>query len=173
MSHFAEIVNGVVVNVIVAEQDFIDTLTGKWVQTSYNTRGGIHFGPDGKPDGGIALRRNYASIGMKYDEELDEFVIPPLYPSWVIDSETGNWTAPISRPPLWVNGVRKYYEWNEDTLSWIEKQISEKRPNSAEGMTTLPWIQSDPQLGVSFPFNFVSMSNTATLLSEITQVTTL
>lgn len=69
----------------------------------------------------------------------------------------------------WITGVSII----EDAKIYIEKQISEKRSNSAEGMTTPPWLQRVPQSGVSFPFNFVSMSNTATLLSEITQVTTL
>lgn len=123
MSHFAEIIDGIVANVIVAEQDFIDTLPGKWVQTSYNTRGGIHFGSDGKPDGGIALRRNYASIGMIYDEELDEFVILQPYPSWIIN-EHGYWAAPAPMPSVLVDGKPQYYEWDESTLSWVEAPLS-------------------------------------------------
>lgn len=75
MSHFAQVINGIVQQVIVAEQDFIDTLEDKdnWIQTSYNTRGGIHYGQDGNPDGGIALRGNYAGIGYIYDVENDVF----------------------------------------------------------------------------------------------------
>jgi hypothetical protein len=81
MSHFAQVdENDVVVQVIVAEQDFIDSgLVGdpaSWIQTSYNTRNGIHYGPDGEPDGGIALRGNYASIGYKYDRVNDVFLLP-------------------------------------------------------------------------------------------------
>ena len=66
MSHFAKIENNLVTNVIVAEQEFIDTQDGTWVQTSYNTRGNVHYGQDGKPDGGTALRANYAGIGDTY-----------------------------------------------------------------------------------------------------------
>lgn len=80
MSHFAQVKDGIVVNVIVAEQDFIDTgLVGdpaEWIQTSYNTRDGVHYGPDGLPDGGIALRQNYAGIGYTYDPVLDAFFPP-------------------------------------------------------------------------------------------------
>ena len=60
MSHFAKVEDGVVTDVLVISQDVIDTgLFGEpslWVQTSYNTHGGVHYGPDGKPDGGVALR---------------------------------------------------------------------------------------------------------------------
>lgn len=79
MAHFAQVdENDVVIQVIVAEQEFIDSgLVGdpaSWIQTSYNTRGGIHYGPDGEPDGGIALRGNYASIGGTYDRVNDVFL---------------------------------------------------------------------------------------------------
>jgi len=81
MSHFAQVINGIVAQVIVAEQADIATLSDpeNWVQTSYNTRGGIHYGPDGKPDGGVALRGNYAGIGYTYDPVADLF-IPPAPP---------------------------------------------------------------------------------------------
>ena len=75
MSHFAKVVNGVVTQVIVAEQDVIDDRDGQWVQTSYNTRGGVHYAPNSNdPDGGIALRKNYAGIGYIYDIERDAFM---------------------------------------------------------------------------------------------------
>ena len=67
MSHYAKVVDGKVTQVIVAEADFFETFVdsspGEWIQTSYNTRGGVHYGPDGTPDGGVALRANYAGIG--------------------------------------------------------------------------------------------------------------
>ena len=66
MSHFAKIVDGKVTQVIVAEPDFfktfVDSSPGEWIQTSYNTKGGIHYGQDGKPDGGVALRGNYENL---------------------------------------------------------------------------------------------------------------
>lgn len=71
MSHFAKVVDGKVVQVIVAGQDFfstfIDTTPGEWIQTSYNTRCNVHYGEDGLPDNGVPLRGNYAGIGYIYD----------------------------------------------------------------------------------------------------------
>ena len=78
MGHFAKVEDGVVIEVIVAEQDFIDSGAvgdpALWIQTSYNTRGNVHYGADGKPDGGVALRKNYAGIGYMYDKDLDAFI---------------------------------------------------------------------------------------------------
>lgn len=91
MAHYAEVVDGIVVNVIVAEEDFIKTLPGKWVQTSYNTREGIHYGPDGQPDGGIPLRKNYAGIGCVYDEVLDAFYLPSPGPDYILDTKRCIW----------------------------------------------------------------------------------
>ena len=86
MSHFAEISgsNNIVVNVIVAEQGFIDSgavgTGSNWIQTSYNTKGGVHYGLDVTgsyvPDGGVALRKNYAGNGYIYDESRDAFITP-------------------------------------------------------------------------------------------------
>jgi hypothetical protein len=119
MSHFAKVVDGKVVRVIVAEQEFIDTYEdpepGEWVQTSYNTFRGIHLGPDGQPDGGVALRGNYAGIGFVYDKENDVFYEQQFYPSWILDTTTWTWEAPIPRPT-----DDKMYKWDEATLSWVE-----------------------------------------------------
>ena len=82
MSHFAKINNdGIVQRVIVADQDFIDSgVVGdaiNWVQTSYNTRGGVHYAPNShEPDGGVALRKNYAGKGYTYDSDKDAFIAP-------------------------------------------------------------------------------------------------
>lgn len=120
MSHFAQIDdNNIVVQVIVAEQDFIDTgLVGdpaKWIQTSYNTRGGVHYGEDGQPDGQPALRKNYAGIGYSYDSALDAFIPPKPYPSWVLEQETALWNAPLAQPDP-IEG--KVFVWNEASQSW-------------------------------------------------------
>ena len=117
MAHFAKIENNIVISVIVAEQDFIDSGAvgdpNYWIQTSYNTRRGVHYGPDGQPDGGIALRKNYASIGYKYDEVANAFIPPQPYPSWTLDPVTTNWVAPVPYP---TDG--KNYIWNETTQAW-------------------------------------------------------
>ena len=117
MSHFAKVENGIVTQVIVAEQDVIDSgLFGTgWVQTSYNTRGSVHYGQDGNPDGGIALRKNYAGIGYIYDSTRDAFYTRQLYPSWSLDENTCLWNPPTSMP---TDG--KFYSWDEATLTWIE-----------------------------------------------------
>lgn len=117
MSYFAQVENGLVVAVNSAEREVLDTgLWGDpatWIQTSYNTRGGIHYGPDGEPDGGVALRGNYAGVGYVYDAENDVFYAPQPYPSWTISSPTWTWTAPTPMPQ---DGNQ--YFWNESTVSW-------------------------------------------------------
>ena len=115
MSHFAKVDNGVVVQVIVAEPEFFDTFVdnspGEWVQTSYNTYGGVHT------LGGTPLRKNYAGIGFTYDAQRDAFIPPKPFPSWVLDEETCLWNAPVARP---TDG--KDYQWDEQTTNWIEVQ---------------------------------------------------
>jgi len=117
MGHFAKIENNIVTQVIVAEQDFIDTgLVGdpaSWVQTSYNTYGGQHR------LGGTPLRKNYAGIGYSYNSELDAFVPPQPFASWSLDSETGLWSPPVPAPVA----EGKFYTWDEDTTEWIEQNI--------------------------------------------------
>ena len=117
MAHYAEVKNGIVTQVIVAEQDFIDTLDNPndWVQTSYNTRCGKHR------LGGKPLRKNFAAVGGFYDKEKDEFIPPKDYPSWVYNEETCLWNAPIPYPQ-----DDKEYEWDEETTSWkiIDDEIS-------------------------------------------------
>ena len=98
MSHFAKIENDIVTSVIVAEQSFIDTLPGTWIQTSYNTRGGIHYGPDGMPDGGAALRANYAGIGYTYDAANDVFYAPKPGDGYTLNTTTYTWEAPAPVP---------------------------------------------------------------------------
>ena len=111
MSHFAKVENGIVTQVIVAEQDVIDSgLFGTgWIQTSYNTIGGYH--PENRP-----LRKNYAGIGYTYDSIRDAFIAPQPYASWILDETTCLWDSPIPYP---TDG--KNYSWNEEQLSWLEK----------------------------------------------------
>tara|TARA_R110002124_G_scaffold156213_1_gene323397 strand:- start:55 stop:393 length:339 start_codon:yes stop_codon:yes gene_type:complete len=110
MSHFAKVVDGSVTEVIVAEQDFIDNhCEGTWVQTSYNTRGGVHLNNE------TPLRKNYAGIGGTYDAERDAFYSPQPYASWTLNDDTCLWEAPTAYPD---DG--KIYNWDEDTTSWVE-----------------------------------------------------
>ena len=135
MAHYAKVVDGVVETVIVAEQEFVSTQEGTWIQTSYNTWGGVHHGyeeqeftvhdADGNPetvssmapvpDGGIALRKNYAGIGDTYDLGRDAFYAPQPYASWTLNDDTCLWEAPTAYPD-----DDKHYIWDEDTTSWVE-----------------------------------------------------
>lgn len=100
MAHFAQIENGVVTSVIVAEQDFIDSgLVGdpsSWVQTSYNTRGNVHYNQNNEPDGGVALRGNYAGTGYIYDVTNDVFYEPQPDFDWTLNKNTWLWEAPLA-----------------------------------------------------------------------------
>jgi hypothetical protein len=85
MAHYAKIENGIVVDVIVADEDVIQTYDGTWLQTSYNTHGGHH--PEGRP-----LRMNYAGIGYTYDYGRDAFIPPkPQIGTWVLNDNTCLW----------------------------------------------------------------------------------
>jgi hypothetical protein len=112
MSHYAKVENGIVTQVIVAEEDFIATGAlgdpAGWIQTSYNTLGNQH--PEGRP-----LRGNYAGIGYTYDSVNDVFVAPKPFESWALNNSTWLWEAPTPMP---TDG--KAYKWDEETTSWVE-----------------------------------------------------
>ena len=120
MGHFARVnVTGKVDRVIVAEQDFIDTLpdSALWVQTSYNTRGGVHYDPaTGEPsaDQSKALRKNYAGLGYTYDAQRDAFIPPKPYPSWTLDETSCLWQPPVPMPS--TNGP---WKWDEAAGDWV------------------------------------------------------
>jgi hypothetical protein len=102
MAHFAEIKNNLVLRVIVAEQDFINSgIVGDaflWVQTSYNGN----------------FRGKYASIGDTWDKVNEVFISPQPFPSWTLDTDF-NWNAPTPYPTDDL-----IYSWDEDTTSWVE-----------------------------------------------------
>jgi hypothetical protein len=135
MSHFAKIINGSVIQVIVAEQDFIDIISKNepeevsWVQTSYNVRNGVYYDPStglpaanqesvmlGYPE---RQRKNYATIGGTYDSELDIFINRKEYSKWVLNTNTGDWQPPIPAPD---DG--EYYAWNDADGEW--EQLTER-----------------------------------------------
>jgi hypothetical protein len=103
MAHYAKIENGIVTQVIVAEEEFFDTFVdsspGEWIQTSYNNN----------------IRKNYAGVGFTYDSTRDAFIPPQPYNSWTLNEDTCLWEAPTLHP---TDGLM--YAWNEDTLSWDE-----------------------------------------------------
>lgn len=125
MGHYAKILNGKVVSVIVAKADyfdnFIDNSPGKWIKTSYNTRGGIHYMPNTdtpSEDQSKALRKNFAGIGYTYDINKDAFIPPQPFNSWALNEETCLWEAPVPRP----EDLENIYVWDEETLSWVIDQ---------------------------------------------------
>jgi len=123
MAHYAKVEDGIVTKVIVAEQDFVDGLEGTWLQTSYNTSGGVHT------LGGTPLRKNFAGVGMVYDAGRDAFYSPQPYLSWTLDESTCYWEAPVEYPSpvggLVIEGgtgeetERVQYAWDEPSTSWI------------------------------------------------------
>ena len=120
MAHFAEIdENNIVLRVLVADEVYdndqpgdewlTENLGGRWVQTSYNTYANNHL------LGGTPFRGNFAGIVMNYDEDLDVFLYPQPYSSWVLNESTALW-----EPPFFAPDDGKKYDWDEETLSWIE-----------------------------------------------------
>jgi hypothetical protein len=103
MAHFAKIENSLVTQVIVSEQDFINSgAVGdsfNWVQTSYNG----------------SFRKNFAGVGFTYDKTKDAFIPPQPYNSWILNEDTCQWGAPIAYP---ADGLG--YDWDEPELNWIE-----------------------------------------------------
>ena len=100
--------------------NFLTNLTGWsiWVQTSYNTIGGVHN------NGGTPLRKNHAGIGYIYDEDRDAFIAPKPFNSWILNEDTCLWESPISEPTLTEEEINNnnYYSWNEDNQTWDLEQ---------------------------------------------------
>ena len=104
MAHFAELdENKIVLRVLVTDNNatnegydwLVENLGGVWVQTSYNNN----------------FRKKFALIGDTYNSDLDAFISPQPYPSWLLDPETATWQPPIPQP----EGM---YVWNEEILNW-------------------------------------------------------
>ena len=115
MGHYAKVENGVVVNVIVAEYEYISTLpdADSYVKTSYNTRGGVHYVTDTNTpseDQTKALRKNFACIGGTYDAGRDAFIPIQDAPSWTLNEDTCLWEAPEAMPD-----TEGDYDWNEES----------------------------------------------------------
>ena len=100
--------------------DFLTKLTGWsiWVQTSYNTHGGVHN------NGGTPFRKNHAGIGYTYDEDRDAFIAPKPFNSWILNEDTCLWESPIFEPTLTEEEINNnnYYSWNEDNQTWDLEQ---------------------------------------------------
>jgi hypothetical protein len=140
MSYFAKVVQGKVVDIVSAEPEFfetfVDSTPGNWIQTSYNTKGGIHYDPVERDvhgrytpseDQSKALRYNFAGIGYFYDRSADAFYEQQPFPSWKLDTDTYLWVAPLQCPELTSEQIDQgcVYDWDEDahqadnTTGWV------------------------------------------------------
>ena len=166
MAHYAKVKQGKVVKVIVADasffNNFVDDSPGQWLQTSYNTRGGVHYEPDSNDPSPIlyyensgsvyateqlasasiaagtgslpitasdtsqtlALRGNYAGIGYEYDSTVDAFFAPKPYDSWIKDTGSFAYEAPVDYPTGSITGsYTGSYSWSESELNWVTGSI--------------------------------------------------
>jgi hypothetical protein len=131
MAHYARFHDGVVTDIIVCDEDYIDEYaandgtTAVYIQTSYNTRHGVHYEANShtpSADQSKALRYNYASIGGTYDEEADAFIPPKPYDSWILNTEIYDWEPPVAQPDVEhdEDGIALHaWQWDEDSQSWI------------------------------------------------------
>ena len=151
MSHFAKVNNGIVETVIVAEAEFFNTFVddspGEWIQTSYNTRGGVHYQPNSNipsEDQSKALRKNYAGKGFTYDKNKDAFIPPKPYNSWILNEDTCLWDSPKPFPTIltYVKDNETYYyfiSWSEENLCWVAKIELNGLPILKWNNTNLIW----------------------------------
>jgi len=127
MGHYAKVINGLVVAVCSATQEWVDSQPKEWyidwVQTSFNVYGGVYYDAETRePHADQSLielesgrkRKNYAGLGYYYDSERDAFIPPTPFPSWILNEETCLWEAPIPRP----EDDEKLYMWNEMKQEW-------------------------------------------------------
>jgi hypothetical protein len=132
MAHFAKLDNNNIVTFVTKgrqeddgkEQELFERTGDVYKQTSYNTRGGIHYNSEtGEPseDQSKALRKNYAGIGYTYDEERDAFIPPKPYNSWVLNEDTCLWDSPVPYP-----SDGEMYAWDENSENWVLFEITEE-----------------------------------------------
>jgi len=150
MAHFAKIdSNNKVETVIVApDQAYVDSLGGRWIQTSYNTLAGVHYDPiTGQPsaDQSKALRKNYAGKGMNYDESRDAFILDQPYPSWTLNETSCIYEPPVAVPTIWTyatddrdNEIFKSTDWDEPNLRWIA--VKQDDTNVYWNPDTTSWV---------------------------------
>ena len=126
MGHYAKVINGLVVEVNVATQDWVDAQPKvwyiDWVETSYNIYGGVYYDTNTRqPVANQSIiqetagrqRKNYAGIGWNYDKERDAFIPPKPFMSWTLNEDICLWEAPIPYP-----SDNKEYLWNESAQEW-------------------------------------------------------
>jgi len=131
MAHYAKVRQGKVIKVIVADasffDNFIDDSPGTWIQTSYNTRGGVHYEPNSntpRTNQSGSLRGNYAGVGYTYDRTSDVFYAPQPFNSWNLNTGSFLWESPVAKPTGDATGsYTGSYSWNEDIENWVTGSI--------------------------------------------------
>ena len=138
MAHFAEVdENNIVINVLKVPdnqehrgQEYLAVdcnLGGKWIQTSYNTKAGVHYDDNGIPDGKPSIRKNYAIIGGHYDPIGDAFYPPKpaMFASYILNTENYTWEPPVLMPdlPEGCTFETHGYVWDESLVNWVLMEI--------------------------------------------------
>jgi hypothetical protein len=118
-TYYAKVVDGIVIDIIIADQAFIDGGyvgdPSQWYETTHNARGGVHYDRNNNPDSAPVIRKNYAYIGGTYDANKDAFIDPQPFPSFTLNEETCTWVPPIPYPD-----ESKQYYWDESVRNWVE-----------------------------------------------------
>lgn len=103
ITYYAQVYDNEVIRVIAADQEFVDNyddgIIGVWLLTDYYTRGNVHYGENGEPDGGTPIRGNYAGVGFSYDPTNDVFIAPKPYKNAILDESTWTWVPPVDELP--------------------------------------------------------------------------
>lgn len=110
MAHYAFLdENNVVTEVIVGidETELIDGKTPEEWYGNFRNQKCLRTSYNGK------IRKNFAGIGFIYDENLDAFIAPQPYPSWILNEQTAIWESPVERPE------GSFCFWNEENQEWI------------------------------------------------------
>lgn len=110
MAHWAQIdENNIVTQVTVGDNNdpagdegyqwLIDNIGGTWIKTSFNHN----------------IRKNFAGVGFKYDEERDAFIPPKPYESWTLNESSCQWEPPVPKP----DDIENIYVWDEESTNWV------------------------------------------------------
>jgi hypothetical protein len=77
-----------------------------WKQTSYNGN----------------FRVRYAGLGYSFSEDLNAFITPKPFDSWILNEETADWESPVGPAPELTEEeveTRSFYKWDEENQEWV------------------------------------------------------
>lgn len=127
---------------------FLQSIHGwtNWKKCSYNTRNGVHYASDGteSSDQTKAFRKNYPHIGWTYDSVNDAFVSPKPFSSWVLNTTTGEWEAPVDYPSTVSSTddppINIHVSWDETNLRWVGVDTRDPIGNWRWDATNTVWV---------------------------------